>query len=390
LRTFFCSREKNDSYSAQGLLYGAFRYCRVDHHTVTTVAEGLLYADDLTERDPDGYALLVAYAASRKADVDLAYLAVEPGWQLELVSRTEFVDRWLWHVGYPHNNRLDPATIAAYNALFDLSRLTVDVADARADLYGGFSFTLWQDPDGKAAGWRPRLAVKALDLKRAIKKFRRLERRANDFGGHLLDVRTLVFALTSDSHLLDSACRAFNVKGKSQAPQFGLITEEAIDYCRQDVQATTGLLEAVLAEYARHPIRLQPTLLACVDRSGLPQGDGDLPAAGRAARLLARDARRRDVGVLRRPAEVHIRRQPMPVQVVDFTSMYPTVHCLRGIWRLVTAERLVAVDAMDEIRELLTNHHRHGLLQLGPLEALSPVWSSASRTATCWRSGPAS
>src|SRR3954454_5740714 len=99
LRTFFCSREKNDSYSAQGLLYGAFRYCRVDHHTVTTVAEGLLYADDLTERDPDGYALLVAYAPSRKADVDLASLAVEPGWQLELVSRTEFVDRWLWHVG---------------------------------------------------------------------------------------------------------------------------------------------------------------------------------------------------------------------------------------------------------------------------------------------------
>ena len=33
--------------SAQALLYGAFRYCRLDGTTVTTVAEGLLHADDL-------------------------------------------------------------------------------------------------------------------------------------------------------------------------------------------------------------------------------------------------------------------------------------------------------------------------------------------------------
>jgi len=161
--------------SAQALLFGVFRYCRVDATTVTTVAEGLTAADDLPERDPNGYARLQAYAVSHKADVDLTYLGVEPNWDLALLSRTEFAKRWLWHVGYPHNNRLDPATIVMFNAPFDFSRLAVDAAEARGDMYGGFSLTLWSDTDGQAAPWRPRVAIKSLDFKRAIKKFRRLE-----------------------------------------------------------------------------------------------------------------------------------------------------------------------------------------------------------------------
>src|SRR5215207_10640002 len=62
----------------QALLYGCFRYCRIDGGTITTVAEGLIHADDLPETDPVGYATLQQYAASHKADVDLTYLAVEP------------------------------------------------------------------------------------------------------------------------------------------------------------------------------------------------------------------------------------------------------------------------------------------------------------------------
>ena len=271
----------------QALLYGAFRYCRVDATTVTTVAEGLIYADDLPQRDPEGYRRLQRYAASHQADVELTYLAVEPLWELQVVSRTEFVDRWLWHVGYPHNNRRDPATVVAFNAPFDLSRISVDVAEARADLFGGFSFTLWQDKDGRAASWRPRLAIKALDSKRAIKKFRKRERGANDFAGHILDVRTLVFALTGASHSLDSACRAFGVEGKASAPEFGIINEEAIDYCRQDVAATTRLYQATTAEYATHPHRppadrrLQPSL----HLQGISARDEHPTPTGRATRL---------------------------------------------------------------------------------------------------------
>lgn len=120
--------------SAQGLLFGAFRYCRIDGTTVTTVAEGLIYADDLPTRDPAGFARLQAYARGHKADVDMTYLAVEPNWDLELLSRSEFVTRWLWRVGYRHDNRPEPALVVMFNAPFDLSRLAVGTAEARGDI----------------------------------------------------------------------------------------------------------------------------------------------------------------------------------------------------------------------------------------------------------------
>ncbi len=341
--------------SAQALLFGVFRYCRVDATTVTTVAEGLIAADDLPERDSAGYARLQAYALSHKADVDLTYLRVEPNWDLALLSRTEFVKHWVWHVGYPHNNRLDPATIVMFNAPFDFSRLAVDAAEARGDMYGGFSFTLWQDTDGHAAPWRPRVAIKSLDSKRAIKKFRRLERGARDHAGHLLDLRTLLFALTGASHSLDSACRAFDVPGKASTPVFGVVDEEAIDYCRQDVAATTGLLQAALAEHARHPVNLQTTLAyspasvvkAYLRTMGITprltlQPDFDPEVLGYAMSAFYGGR-----------AEVHVRHTPIPVAVVDFTSMYPTVDALLGLWDHVTAASIDTVDATDEVTDLL-------------------------------------
>jgi hypothetical protein len=52
-------------------------------------------------------------------------------------------------------------------------------------------------------------------------------------------------------------------------------------------------------------------------------------------------------------AEVHLRRVPVPVALVDFTSMYPTVDNLMGIWELVTAATVEAIDVTDEITTLL-------------------------------------
>jgi hypothetical protein len=341
--------------STQTLLFGAFRYCRVDDAAVITVAEGLIYADDLPDTDPDGYRVLQEYAKTQKPDANLTYPNVEPSWQLQLVSRKDFVDKWLWHVGYPHNNRLDPATIVMFNAPFDISRLAVDVAEARADMRGGFSFTLWTDNDSNPAPWRPRIAIKTIDSKRAIKKFRRLERGKNNHSGHLLDLRTLVFALTGTSHSLDSACAASHVPGKASAPEFGVISDEAIDYCRQDVHATTALYTAAMDEYRRHPTELQATKAY----SPASIAKAYLHAMGIQSRLELQPDFPTDILGFAMSAfyggrsEIHIRRTPVPVTLVDFTSMYPTVDILMRIWDLVTANEIKAVDHTDGIRKLL-------------------------------------
>jgi hypothetical protein len=51
--------------------------------------------------------------------------------------------------------------------------------------------------------------------------------------------------------------------------------------------------------------------------------------------------------------EVRIRHTPVPVSLIDFSSQYANVARLLGLWELLTAERLVAVDATDEVRELV-------------------------------------
>jgi len=222
-------------------------------------------------------------------------------------------------------------------------------------MYGGFSFTLWQDQDGQPESWRPRLAIKSLDSKRAFKKFRKLERGGNDFTGQLLDLRTLVFALTGASHSLESACQTFGVPGKAPTPQLGVITEEAIDYCRQDVAATTGLYEAVAGEYGTHPINVPATFAY----SPASLAKGYLPAMGIQPRLTVQpDFPAEILGYAMSAffggrAEVHLRHLPAPVGVVDFTSMYPTVDTLMGVWDLVTAAGIHTVDVTDEIRRLV-------------------------------------
>jgi hypothetical protein len=53
-------------------------------------------------------------------------------------------------------------------------------------------------------------------------------------------------------------------------------------------------------------------------------------------------------------AEARIARTPIPVALVDFTSMYPSVNALLGTWRFLCAERLELIDASESVRELLS------------------------------------
>src|SRR5205823_8611812 len=52
-------------------------------------------------------------------------------------------------------------------------------------------------------------------------------------------------------------------------------------------------------------------------------------------------------------AEIRLRHTPVPVVYTDFTSQYPTVNTLLGLWRMLTAERLQVCDVTPEVRKFL-------------------------------------
>ncbi len=349
--------------TTQALQFGVWRFCRqhADGRLIT-VEEGLFYADELPDRDPTGLETMRAYARTRQPDTAPPTAGARAAARLNLrvLSRREFVDTVLW----PAAARAR-ATVVGFNLPFDLSRLAVHAGEARGGNAGGFSFQLW-DYQGKNHQYRPWITIRSLDSKRARIAFTRVgndddgdltERDGTAFRGNFLDLRTLAFALTNDSHSLASACATFNVPGddaKSSATEHEQITEDYISYCRQDVRATAGLYEKLIAAYQQHPIALEPTkayspasiakayLRAMNIRPPLEQNphlDPDLIGAAMSAFYGGR-------------SECRIRRTPVPVTVVDFTAMYPTVNALMNSWTLLTAQRITTEDVTQEIRKL--------------------------------------
>lgn len=335
--------------TTQRLTFGMFRYSYTDGQQLSTLAEGIIYADDLPDTDPDGYARLQRYAATRTPDIDRGFYDREPNPHFELLSRDAFATRWLWHAGYKHRE-----TIVGFNLPFDLTRLAVDVGEATKDYTGGFSLTMWRTRDGRTDTYKPRLRIKMLDSKKAFIRYAASNKEPY-FEGRFVDLRTLTFALTNTGHSLASACRTFGVAhGKLTTEEHGKITENYIDYCRRDVLATAELYAAATTELARHNLDVSDTHVYSpasiakkyFQKMAIPQPlrREDVPPE------VISDAMSSFYGAR---AECRIRRVPMPVAQVDFTSMYPTVNTLMGMWSLLTSTRINTVHDPDRLQTLL-------------------------------------
>ncbi len=239
--------------------------------------------------------------------------------ELRLLSRREFLEK-LYDAGFDGRG-----LIVGFNLPFDLSRLAVDFGNAKDKRFaGGFSLVLWDWDDGigtrRINKFRPRIAIKHIDSKRALKGFTGTldadpvdlipegsptgePEKGEKFRGHFLDLRTLAFVLTDRGHSLASACKAFGVEQeKLTVERHGVITPEYIDYNRRDVEATAAL--AYQTTPGVRPVRRRPArdagLLARLSRQSAPPQDGDCAGPG-ATDVREAVSRVRAVGVLRRP-----------------------------------------------------------------------------------------
>ncbi len=336
----------------QALTFGVWRHCTVDHDgQLTMMSEGLFHADDLPTTDPAGYNAMVEHCRTELADVDRRHRRADP--RLSLTSRTAFIEGTFYKLAWKAR-----AHVVMFNKPFDLSRLALSAGASRGGFYGGFNLKLFGNDI-----YRPRVRVKHLDSKKAFASFSTTKERDEAWApgqtnhGYFLDLRTWAFALTGTAYNLAWACEAFGVEhGKAVVEQHGMITPEYIRYARRDVLATAELFGKLYAEHRRHPIALEPTkaMSAASVAKAYLAGMGIPPR-------LQRDAARITPGILGQSmsafyggrAECRIRHTPVPVELHDFTSMYPTVNALMGLWRLLTADRIDAADATDDVQRFL-------------------------------------
>ena len=345
--------------ATQRLTFGSYRFIVRG----VCMQEGLFYADNLPGPDRD---ILQAYVATHKAD------AVDT--RLHLLTRREFIDR-LYHAVYKGR-----CLLVGFNLPFDLSRMAYDFKPARGRFAGGFSMGIWSylDTMGRehAHQYRPRVGIKHIDSKRALKGFTarnepdRVDLIPEDsatgkpekgykFRGHFLDLRTLAFALTDKGYTLESACEDFGVEhGKTRPDRHGVVTPEYIDYNRRDVLANSELAVKLVEEYDKHPISLQPTKAyspASIGKAYL-RAMGIEPILERQPSFAKEILGYAESAFFGGRTSAHIRRVAVPVVYTDFLSMYPTVNSLMGLWRFVIAREIRVVEhCRAEIEDFLRN-----------------------------------
>jgi hypothetical protein len=174
--------------------------------------------------------------------------------KLRLYDRRVFVEKVMYTVIQAG------AAIVAFNLPFDLSRLAVEYRIARGAGGRGWSFVVFRYRNKAKGEWlpnsfRPRVQLRPKDSKAAFIRLAGGDMNQPYRVGRFLDLKTLAWALRNKSLSLESSCREFKVPGKlhDYVPT-GRVTPEEIEYCRQDVRATIGLLNALLAEFKRYPL----------------------------------------------------------------------------------------------------------------------------------------
>ncbi len=334
--------------TSQKLTFGVYRRCKLGPAGYQCVEEGLFYEDGLEMKQRK---VLERYVDDPKNLPGIEVKMFPPLMRLKLYNRSDFVERVFWKA------IRKGAMVVGFNLPFDLSRLAVKSTPADT---GGWSIVLSMRKSRKTGEMepypdRPRVVITSINSKMAfISLSSILHPEEWPREGRFLDLRTLGWALRNRSYSLKSACKDFHVKGKMEHTLTGRVTVSEINYCREDVRATSDLLNAMKREFDQHPLELRPDRAyspASIAKAYLETMDIALPRT----KFNVPD---KELGIAMQAyfggrAETRIRKTPVPVVLPDFTSQYPTVNALLGNWDVLTANSVRFENCTKEVRKML-------------------------------------
>jgi hypothetical protein len=332
---------------AQGLLYGIFRI----YEDGLLAREGIFSGDSISDADLE---IIRAYAESRG---------------IHFYSRMEFCKKVFFYEVY-----LRGALCVGFNLPFDISRIAQHAGIGRGKNRRKFRF--------KLTDWstNPDIYVEAISGRAAFIEFA-IKGKMQDwekplFRGRFLDLSTLATAFTGRRFTLKRAAAEYKTEHrKSKTDDLGRVSVDAIDYGRTDVLVTWELYEKLRDEYLQYPFATMEN-----ERN---QSLGSLPITKIYSTASVAKALYRQMGI--KPmmqqggrvrskvlgycmasyyggrSEVRVRKVPVPVRVVDVTSMYPTVLILQDLQSLISAEKLRSRIVTENTQAFLDRIHRKAM-----------------------------
>jgi len=332
---------------AQRLQFGVFRL----HEHGALLEEGIFFGDSLTDEEES---FIRTYA-------DLHGFPV--------YTRREFVE-----IFYEEAYELGTLCVG-YNLPFDISRCAVRANSGRGENRRKFRFKLsWRVdlPDIRIEAISGRAAFITFAPKMKLKDWEK-----PFFDGRFLDLSTLSTALTGEKYTLGRAAIIFETEHrKSKTESLGTITEETLDYGRNDALVTWELFEKLTAEYLKYPFatleheRRQPAgsvpfteiySTASIAKALLRSSMGIVPLLAHVQKPDPTFLGHAMSSYFGGRSEVRSRRVDVPVRVVDFTSMYPSVFLLENLQELLTAKEMQTRDATGAARRVLADATLEGL-----------------------------
>jgi hypothetical protein len=285
--------------------------------------------------------------------------------RLPIYSRERFVEE----VFYPEIYVLGTLCVG-FNLPFDLARIAIHAGICRGKNRRKFRIVFsrrlrWHDLRIESASGRA--AFIGFVPKRKLNEWER-----PFFSGRFLDLSTLSGAFTGKRHSLLSAGKAFAAfTRKMKAPDLGVIDRKSLLYGRQDVRATWTLFCALRDEYERHPFATFENERSKPENS---RHMGQLYSSASVAKqylrllgirpLLEKQPRFRPqflgygaASYFGGRAEVRVRKVEVPVKLLDFTSMYPTVFNLQGLQKLLTAPSIGSQNVTGQVRRLIASRN---------------------------------
>lgn len=267
----------------------------------------------------------------------------------EVTNRREFVE----NVFYPHVY-ISRAKCVCFNSPFDLSRLEISYSQSRK-YPKGFSLRLSGNPRN------PNIVIKSLNTKASFIEFtkplrKKSEKKLPHYRGCFIDLKTLSFALTNESYTLEKALKDFGCTLRKTKPEgHGKVTEEYIEYNITDTLSTHELYEKAVERYRLYGLKKEAHKLyspasigkAFIEKMGIKpflEKNPDFPKDILGKLMTTYFGGR---------TEVRIRKQPVKVSYLDFTSMYPTIYALLSMDKFLKCGKVTFGTTTKETQQFL-------------------------------------
>jgi hypothetical protein len=241
------------------------------------------------------------------------------------------------------------AVVVGFNLPFDLARIAAQWEPKRK-VAGKRAWTLSLIPRSNPKwAYVPRLRVERVNSAMSFIRFTGTKGRWRNYEGAFVDLRTFVRALTGEKHSLKSAGEAFAcVRKKTEADYGGPVTPQFLDYGLNDVELTWELYHKCRERYATFGLRVHPSHLysSATLAKSLWDERGIVPP-----KLTAKLNGRLMAAFYAGKVENRVRaRELRDVAVLDFTSQYPSLYCLLGAERFLTAESIRTRKSTERLR----------------------------------------